>query len=151
MPPDVTVVKSALAGIDGAEVAHSGIGVVARVPVASVTSALDALKESPHAFTMLVDFFGTDTGVGVELTYLMRSLSRDEEVYVRATVPYAGELVSAWNIFPALLLPERETAELFGLSLAGHPNPKRLLTVEGIEPLLLKSVAIRTLEEVRER
>ncbi|MRR12205.1 hypothetical protein EG835_07005, partial [bacterium] len=49
------------------------------------------------------------------------------------------------------LLPERETAELFGLALCGHPNPKRLLTTEGIEPLLLKSVPIRSAEEVRAR
>jgi NADH:ubiquinone oxidoreductase subunit C len=46
-------------------------------------------------------------------------------------------------------MPERETAELFGLSLSGHPNPKRLLTTDGVPPLLRKSVPVRTEEEVR--
>ena len=54
-----------------------------------------------------------------------------------------------WEIYPAALFPEREAAELLGMTLTGHPNPKRLLTVEGTEPLLRKSVAIRTAEEVQ--
>ena len=37
-------------------------------------------------------------------------------------------------------MPEREAAELFGLSLSGHPNPKRLLTTDGMPPLLLQVV-----------
>jgi NADH:ubiquinone oxidoreductase subunit C len=46
-------------------------------------------------------------------------------------------------------MPERETAELFGLGLDGHPNPKRLLTTDGVPPLLRRDVPIRTPEEFR--
>ena len=42
-------------------------------------------------------------------------------------------------------------AELLGLTLAGHPNPKRLLTTDGIPPLLRKSQLIRSEEEVKRR
>jgi len=35
------------------------------------------------------------------------------------------------------------------MTFTGHPNPKRLLTTDGTEPLLRKSVLIRTAEEVR--
>jgi NADH:ubiquinone oxidoreductase subunit C len=151
--PDVAVTNRLLteAGIAEAVVEQTSLGVIARVPGTSAYAALAALKDSDAAFTFLVDLFGTDAEDGVEVTYHLRSFSLDEELYVRFEVPHGGEFGSVWTLFPAALMPERETAELFGLSLLGHPNPKRLLTTEGIEPLLLKSVAIRTAEEVRNR
>ena len=56
-----------------------------------------------------------------------------------------------WASVLSLGLPERELAEMFGLTLSGHPNPKHLLITEDVEPLLLKRVEIRTPEEVRHR
>jgi NADH-quinone oxidoreductase subunit C len=132
-------------------VEETTLGVVCRCDAADVVKALTALKDCELDFQMLADMLGTDTGEDIELTYHLRSFSRDEEIYVKSVVPYGAEIVSVWNVFPASLLPERETAELFGLTLSGHPNPKRLFTTEGIEPLLLKSVPVRTTEEVRDR
>jgi NADH:ubiquinone oxidoreductase subunit C len=100
---------------------------------------------------MLADMLGTDTGEGIELTYHLRSFARDEEIYVKANVAYDAEITSVWNIYPAALLPERETAELLGLTLAGHPNPRRLFTTDGVPPLLRKDQPVRTVEEVRDR
>ena len=87
----------------------------------------------------------------MDAVYHLRSFTRDEEVYVKAAQPYGSDLASVWEIYPAALMPERELAEMFGLSLSGHPNPKHLLVTSGIEPLLLKRIAIRTAEEVRNR
>ncbi len=151
MLPDATRVKSLLSHFDGVEVETTTLGVVARVAAADVPSALGTLKASDLDFVMLVDLLGADTGEEIEITYHLRSFSRDEELFVKTRLPYDGVLISVWNSFASALLPERETAELFGLTLAGHPNPKRLLTIEGEAPLLRKSVAIRTLEEVRDR
>jgi len=151
MLPDVAVVKTVLAGVTEAEVSTATLGVVARVPADDVPAALAALKASSLDFVMLVDLLGADTGEDIEITYHLRSLSRDEDLYVKCSLPYDSVLRSVWNVYASALLPERETAELFGLTLAGHPNPARLLTIEGTEPLLRKSVPIRTLEEVRER
>lgn len=148
---DATVIRSALAGISGVETATGALGVVVRLPAAQVPAAIRALKESELGFVMLVDLFGTDTGEDVEVTYHLRSLSRDEELYVRCSLPYESVLHSVWNSYASALLPERETAELFGLTLAGHPNPARLLTTEDTPPLLLRSVPIRTPEEARDR
>jgi len=151
--PDATVVRGALSagGVSVAEVEEVSLGLVCRVPAAEMLTALRAIAASGHGFTMLVDLLGTDTDEDVEITYHLRSLSRDEELYLKTRLPYAGVLESAWEVYPAALMPERETAELFGLRLAGHPNPKRLLTTDGIEPLLLRSVEIRSTEEVRAR
>ncbi len=152
MLPDATAVSSALAAASvNAEIEQTGPGLVARISAAENLTALEALRDSALDFRMLADMFGTDTGEQIEITYHLRSLTRDEEMYVRLLVPYDGELHSVWNVYPAALLPEREAAELLGFVLAGHPNPHRLFTTEGIAPLLRKSVPVRTAEEVRNR
>lgn len=150
MRPDVTEIRTlfAEAGL-AADVEAEGLGVVARVAHSEVLDALAAFKAS--GYESLLDFDGTDTGEAIDLMWRLRSYSKGEEAYLKTTVAYDGRIDSAWNLYPGALMPERETAELFGLSLAGHPNPKRLLTTDGVPPLLRKSVAIRTEEEARER
>lgn len=128
------------------ETAESGLGVVARISASSVADALAALVS--EGFDYFVDLFGTDTGEAIELTYHVRRLAAVEDAYLRAVVAYDGEAPSSWRVYPAALYPEREAAELLGITFAGHPNPKRLLTVDGAEPFLRKSVAIRGEDEV---
>jgi NADH:ubiquinone oxidoreductase subunit C len=151
--PDATVIRGALSagGVSVAEVEEVSLGLVCHVPAAEAVKALGAIAASSHGFNTLIDMLGIDTGEDVEITYHVRSLARDEELYVKTRVPYGSVLESAWEVYPAVLMPERETAELFGLSLSGHPNPKRLLTTDGVQPLLLKSMDIRSAEEVRAR
>ncbi len=152
--PDVTHIADALSRADVApETLESadGLGAVVRVASVDAAAALRALRESSHAYDYPVDVFGVDTGEGVDIVYHLRSLSHGEEIFVKIAYPYGGELTSVWELFPAALMPEREAAEMLGLTLSGHPNPKHLLLTSGIEPLLLKRVAIRTAEEVRNR
>ncbi|MDO8950860.1 MAG: NADH-quinone oxidoreductase subunit C [Actinomycetota bacterium] len=149
MRPAAADIERALIGLIDARVAEELLGVVARVSLADVVDALEALKVA--GYESLVDFDGIDTGELIELTYRLRSYTLDLEVYVKAPVAYAGTIASIWHEYPSALMPERETAELFGLHLAGHPNPKRLLTTDGVAPLLRKDVLIRTVEEVRDR
>jgi NADH:ubiquinone oxidoreductase subunit C len=130
-----------------AEFESPALGLVARIPSARVADALAALSQA--GYDMLVDLFGTDTGERIELTYHLRAFAGLHDLYVKCLVDYDGEAPSAWRSYPAALYPEREAAELFGMSFPGHPNPKRLLTTEGVEPLLRKSVPIRSAEEVR--
>lgn len=125
------------------------LGCVARIAPGEVLGSLSALKAG--GFESLVDFDGMDTGEAIELTWRLRSYSADTESFLKTTVPYDAEIASAWNVYPSALMPERETAELFGLRLSGHPNPKRLFTTDGIPPLLRKDVPIRTEEEVKHR
>jgi len=154
LKPDATHIASALerAGVSGAVVDDvEGLGVVARVEPSQARASVAALKESDHDFAFLVDLFGIDTGEAVDAVYHLRSFTRDEEVYIKASQPYGSDLASIWDLLPAALMPERELAEMFGLTLSGHPNPKHLLLTTGVEPLLLKHVEIRTPEEVRNR
>lgn len=136
----------------GAEVVEdSGLGLVYRLPAASVRTALEALKRSDLGFVMLADLLGVDTGEAIDVVYQVRSFDHDTDVFLKAELAYDAALVSVWDIFPSALSAEREVAELFGLRLTGHPNPKRMLTTDAVGPLLRKSVEVRTLEEVRDR
>ncbi|HEY5540627.1 MAG TPA: NADH-quinone oxidoreductase subunit D [Coriobacteriia bacterium] len=127
------------------------LGAVCRVSSSDARKALVALRDSDLAVGFLVDLFGIDTGEAVDIVYHLRSFARDEELVVKVEHGYGSTLESVWDIFPAALMPERETAELFGLELAGHPNPKRLLTTDGCPPYLRKSLVVRSAEEVRDR
>lgn len=153
MQPDAAVISSILnaAGVHEAQVEETTLGIVCRVLPGVTVEALEALKASELDFKMLVDTMGTDTGERIEICYHLRSFTRDEELFVKTDIAYDGELRSVWNSYPSALLSEREIAELFGLKLAGHPNPKRLFTTDGTAPLLRKSVEVRTAEEVRKR
>lgn len=150
MQPDVKTIKSLLKGARiTAKVEAVLLGTVARVGAGDAVGALAAFKDA--GYESLVDFDGTDTGEAIELTWRLRSYAADCEAYLKTTVAYDAEIASAWNVYPSALMPERETAELLGLKLAGHPNPKRLLTTDGIPPLLRKDVPIRSEEEVKNR
>ncbi|MEL7666761.1 MAG: NADH-quinone oxidoreductase subunit C [Actinomycetota bacterium] len=150
MLPDANEIRTLLAGSGvAAEVDTVALGTVARV---SASDAIDALAAfNAEGYESLVDFDGMDTGEAIELTWRLRSYSMDCEAYLKTTVAYDAEIHSAWNIYASALMPERETAELLGLRLAGHPNPKRLFTTDGIPPLLRKDVPIRSVEEVKNR
>lgn len=151
MLPDAARVTSALRAGDAenAIVETVGENLVVRVSRDEVRLALETLKSA--GFDFMVDLFGIDTGQAVDLVYLLRSFKRDEDVVVKLEVPYDGTLDSVWEVFPAAPFPEREAAEMFGLKLAGHPNPQRLLTTDGVPPLLRKTVEIRDAEQVRDR
>jgi len=150
---DVTTADGVLerAGIAASVEMVEHLGHVCRLGVSDVRAALAALRDSDLGMDFLVDLFGIDTGEGIDVVYHLRSLSRDEELVVKVGYEYGAALVSVWDVHPAALMPERETAELFGLMLSGHPNPRRLLTTDGSPALLLKSVEIRDAAEVRNR
>ena len=146
---DATALSRLLAGagLTPSSVTEEPVGIVARIEPDEVLAALTALAADTYA--MLVDLLGADTGSGIELTWHVRSFASDEDVYVKALAAYDSELPSVWTVYASALYSEREIAELLGLTLIGHPNPKRLLTSEEAEPnLLRKSTPIRTREEL---
>jgi NADH-quinone oxidoreductase subunit C len=149
--PDAARVATVLrdGGVGDASVEQAGANLVVRVSAEQTRAALEALKGA--GFDFMVDLFGIDTGEAVDVVYLLRSFKRDEDITVKLALDYDATLDSVWEVFPGAAFPEREAAELFGLKLAGHPNPQRLLTIDGTEPLLRKSVEIRTAEAARDR
>lgn len=144
---DAIAAALAAASVDASTGSDTALGTVVRIESACAERALEALRCA--GFDMLVDLFASDTGDAIELTWHLRRLTDLETLFVKAAVVYDGEAPSVWRVFPAALFPEREAAELFGMSFAGHPNPKRLLTTDEVEvPLMRKSVSLRTHDEV---
>ncbi len=143
MPLDATELSRLLvdAGVV-AIVSGERFGALGRIEAADAAPALAMLKTA--GFTFFVDEFGADTGDALEVTWHVRQMAPVRDAYLRAALPYDGVLPSVWEVFPAALYPEREIAEMFGVTLVGHPNPKRLLTTDEIgEPPLRKSVPVR--------
>jgi NADH-quinone oxidoreductase subunit C len=135
-----------LAGIECAATAEK-LGAVIRLDSARILDALAALQTLGYDF--LVDLFGTDTGEQIELTYHLRAFAAREDLYLKVLLDYDGHAPSVWCVHPAALYAEREAAELLGMSFPGHPNPKRLLTTDGLPPMLRKSELIREAGEVQ--
>ena len=168
--PPVQMGNSILAGkvtslLDAASIAgayqigeESKLGVVVRTDIEDVLSVLDALRQGNEdssedgdaglQFDQLIDVFGADVRERIEVTYRLRSLSSNADVIVKFELPYGGTYHSVGEVYAAAWMPERELCEMFGLVLENHPNPKRLLTTEGLPPFLRKEVAIRTKEDI---
>lgn len=145
MPRDAEAPDAAAAPREAPAVEAAGLE-LARVEAAGLIDVL--LERAAAGFGMLVDLFGVDTGEGIEITYHLRSLGAFEDARIRVRIDYDGELPSAWEAYPAALYPERELAEMFGVTFSGHPNPKRLLTTDEIGCFpLRRSVPVRTHEQ----
>lgn len=98
-------------------------------------------KERPE---LSFDFLRCITGIdqekaGIEIVYSLLSLKSKRCVHIKTLLPPESPTVD--SITPFWLgadWHERETAEMFGVTFAGHPNPKHLLLDDDmdIHPLL---------------
>ena len=147
------------------------LGTVIRVAPEQRDAVLAFLLESDLAFTQLLDLFGADieakeaieadeaSGIAaqparagyIEVTYMLRSMTHDSDLWVKMQLPYGGDYHSAMRYFASAYLTERELCEMFGLVLLDHPNPKRLITNPHFTTPLLKRVPIRGKEDVWHR
>lgn len=128
----------AFGDVSGSEVTVSAGGAFARacvtVPapswVGAVRTARDALD---------LGFFdwlgGVDEGdEGFAVVAHLWSLGARYGVLLRTVVPRAEPtLETLTGVFPGASWPERETAEMFGITFAGHPNPGKLLLPDEFE------------------
>ena len=151
MKLDANLVLSALrdAAITPISVGEeSKVGFVVRVDLADAVATLATLRGADLGLDTLLDTFGRDTGEEIEVTYHLRASQGSADVYVRTSLAYGAILPSAFDVYPSCYMPERELCELYGLMLTGHPNPKRLLTTEGMLPLLRKTTPTRSREDL---
>jgi len=111
-------------------------------PALSVTVQPDALREhlvflrDELAFDFLVFMTALDRPAdgAVELVYRLFSRESRTSVVVRVRLPRDGARVpTVSDIYRTAEWHERETAELFGVEFAGHPDPRRLLLPDDLE------------------
>jgi len=146
----ITSLLDGLSSMGAYQIAEeSKLGLVVRVDSEDVFAILAALRQdSELQFEQLIDVFGADVRESIEVTYRLRSLVNNIDLIIKTELPYAGVYLSVGELYAAAWMPERELCEMFGLSLLDHPNPKRLLTMDGMPPFLRKEVGIRTKEEI---
>lgn len=116
---------------------------VIHVSVDDYAALIDELYAD--GFTMCVDLCGVDTlgaaerawpdGVEAqrfEVVVNLLDLAKRRRVRVRVQVPDSDPAVpSITHVYPGAEAPEREAADLFGITFDGHPDPTRILMPEG--------------------
>lgn len=140
-------VLGALKGLD-AKVSEKGSTVFVSAQPSDCNEILSALKEKFGSDCHLSGIAGNDMGDGsFEVNYMLLV----ENVSVLIKTETEREVESVTKIFPGAILFERELYEMFGISVANHPDlrnfflPKEL-TKAGTYPLR-KSL---TNEQIRE-
>ncbi len=107
---------------------------VARIAGGDPLPVLAMLRDN-YGFTMLSDLTAIDLGVErdprFEVVYNLYAIPSRARIILKA-VP-AGDpptLPSATPLFKSANWYEREVWDMFGISFAGHPNPKRIFMYE---------------------
>jgi NADH-quinone oxidoreductase subunit C len=75
----------------------------------------------------------------VETIYELFSNETKDRCVIRVKLDRANPVIdTASGIYRAADWHERETAEMFGIKFQGHPDPRRLITIDGMDAPLRK-------------
>ena len=110
-------------------------------------------KEDPRLhFDFLRSISGVDTYQELEAVYHLHSYKHRHDVSIKSRCSYAfPHLPTVSDIWQTANWHEREAAELFGFIFDGHPDPRPLLTEEGVDYFILrKSHPLAEMEESQE-
>jgi len=116
-------------------------------PAPSITVEADAVRKhlaflhDELAFDFLVFVTALDRQAESVLEVIYRLFSRESRtsVVVRVRLPRDGARIpTVSDLFRTAEWHERETAELFGIVFAGHPDPRRLLLPDDLEGFPLR-------------
>jgi NADH-quinone oxidoreductase subunit C len=115
--------------------------VVLTVGPADLLAICDAAKSNPALqFDHLRFIAGVDQlDDGIEIVYALWSYKRRHSLFIKTLLtPGAQRVDSVTSLWTGADWHERETAEMFGVLFAGHPELKHLLLDEDIQihPLL---------------
>ena len=93
---------------------------------------LNRLHELPEPYSRLTDLCGVDWGDRVQVVYALCRGYGAEMVLVKVDLPRAQAAVpTVTGLWQLAFWPEREVAEMFGVTFVGHPNCEHLLLPEG--------------------
>lgn len=75
----------------------------------------------------------------IEAIYEIFSNTSKDRCVIRVKLDRANPVIdTACGIYRAAEWHEREASEMFGIKFAGHPDPRRLITIDGMEAPLRK-------------
>ncbi len=111
-----------------------------------------AKEDERLAFDYLRSISGVDQiERGLEVVYHLYSFKHGHSVAIRTITPEEDARVPSMTpLWQGANWHERELTELFGIECDGHPDPRPLLTEEGLGYILRRSYPLADIEEWQE-
>jgi len=136
MSADLTALATQMAAaLPGAETKLAFGELTVTLPAANIVQALRVLHDE-FAFKSLIDICGADYPARekrFDVVYHLLSLTRNVRLRVKVQTDEATPVPSALCVFAGAGWYERETWDMYGITFAGHPDLRRLLTDYGFE------------------
>ncbi len=115
---------------------RSVLDLIVHIPKADVVRGLGMLKnDEALQFNYLRSLTAVDNEAdGVDVVYHLYSVPNKFNLTVKTTLPNDDKVLdTATPVWQAANWLERETAEMFGVTFTGHPDPRPLLMPEDVD------------------
>lgn len=116
--------------------AHEAHGeVIFRVERDAVARVLQVLRDD-HAYQQLMEIAGADypsRPERFEVVYMLQSLTKNHRVMVKCSASEDTPVPTVTTLWPNAGWLEREVFDMFGVTFAGNPDLRRILTDYGFE------------------
>jgi len=109
--------------------------VIFRVQRDAVARVLETLRDD-HAYQQLMEIAGVDypdRAERFEVVYMLQSLTRNHRVLVKCSADENTPVPTVTTLWPNAGWLEREVFDMFGVTFAGNPDLRRILTDYGFE------------------
>ncbi len=116
--------------------AHEAHGeVIFRVERDAIARVLEILRDD-HAYQQLMEIAGVDypsRPERFEVVYMLQSLTKNHRVMVKCSASEDTPVPTVTTLWPNAGWLEREVFDMFGVTFAGNPDLRRILTDYGFE------------------
>lgn len=116
--------------------AHEAHGeVIFRVQREAIARVLEILRDT-HAYQQLMEIAGVDypsRPERFEVVYMLQSLTKNHRVMVKCSASEDTPVPTVTTLWPNAGWLEREVFDMFGVTFAGNPDLRRILTDYGFE------------------
>ena len=122
------------------DVAHGELNL--EVPASRIVEALTFLREAPaFRFSQLIDLCGVDypdRAQRFDVVYHLLSLAKNHRARVKVRTDENTPVPTVMAVHPNAEWYERETFDMYGVTFAGHPDLRRILTDYGFQGFPLR-------------
>jgi NADH-quinone oxidoreductase subunit C len=109
--------------------------VIFRVERDDIARVLQTLRDD-HAYQQLMEIAGVDypeRAERFEVVYMLQSLTKNHRVMVKCSADEITPVPTVTTLWPNAGWLEREVFDMFGVTFAGNPDLRRILTDYGFE------------------
>ena len=133
-------VADSAGAITAFEIVHGELNLTA--PTSRIIEALTLLRDGPaFRFQQLIDLCGVDypdRALRFDIVYHLLSLAKNHRVRLKVATDEHTPVPTAISVHPNAEWYEREAFDMYGVTFAGHPDLRRLLTDYGFQGFPLR-------------